>query len=79
VLTTRDANSRIAQRSEKENQQWVRRVRRENAKKLGEKLAEEERIAKLREKALAGSDIDRLFEPFDLFFEDTEGDSSLRV
>jgi hypothetical protein len=50
-------------------------VRRENAKKL----AKEEKLAELRKKALASSDIDRLFEPFDLFFEDTEGDSSLRV
>jgi hypothetical protein len=59
VLTTREANARIAQHSENENQQWVRRVRRENAKKLTEKLAEEERIAKLRGKAIAGSEIDR--------------------
>jgi hypothetical protein len=48
-------------------------------RKSAEKLIEEERIAKLREKALASSDIDRLFKLFDLFFEDTEGDSSLRV
>jgi hypothetical protein len=54
-------------------------VRRENTKKLREKLAEEERIAKLREKALTSSNINRLFKPFNLFFEDTEGDSSLRV
>jgi hypothetical protein len=79
VLTTKDANSRIAIRSEEENQQWVRRVRRENAKQRAEKLAKEERIDELRKKALAGSEVDRLFEPFDLFFEDTEGDSSLRV
>jgi hypothetical protein len=51
----------------------------ERIRKSAEKLIEEERIAKLREKALASSDIDRLFELFDLFFEDTEGDSSLRV
>lgn len=75
VLTTKDANSRIAIRTEKENQQWVRRVRRENAKKL----AEEERLAELRKMALAGNDVDRLFEPFDIFRLDTEGDSSLRV
>jgi hypothetical protein len=79
VLTTKDANSRIAIRSEEENQQWVRRVRRENAKQRAEKLAKEKRIDELRKKALAGSEVDRLFEPFGLFFEDTEGDSSLRV
>ncbi|OKP10304.1 hypothetical protein PENSUB_4272 [Penicillium subrubescens] len=79
VLTTKDANSRIAIRPEEENQQWVRRVRRENAKQRAEKLAEEERIDELRKKALAGSEVDRLFEPFGLFSEDTEGDSSLRV
>jgi N-acetylmuramoyl-L-alanine amidase CwlA len=75
VLTTKDANSRIAIRTEKENQQWVRRVRRETAKKL----AEEKRLAELRKMALAGNDVDRLFEPFDIFRINTEGDSSLRV
>jgi hypothetical protein len=54
-------------------------VRRENTKKLAEKLAKEERTAKLREKALTGSKIDRLFKTFNLFFEDTKGDSSLSV
>lgn len=79
VLTTKDANARIAQRTEKENQQWVQRVRRENAKKLAEEEATAAKLAELRRKALAGSDIDRMFEPFDIFFEDREGDSSLRV
>jgi hypothetical protein len=36
------------------------------------------KLAELRRKALASSDINRLFEPFDSF-EDREGDSSLRV
>jgi hypothetical protein len=54
-------------------------VRRENTKKLIEKLTKEERIAKLREKALTSSEINRLFKPFNLFFEDTKGDSLLRV
>lgn len=74
-LTTRGANARITTRTEKENEQWVRRVRRENAKKL----AEQEKLERLREKARNGSDIERLFEPFGLFYVDTEGDSSLRV
>jgi hypothetical protein len=34
VLTTRDTNTRITTRTKKENEKWVRRVRRENTKKL---------------------------------------------
>ena len=57
----------------------MQRVRRENTKKLAKEEAAAAKLAELRKKALASSDIDRIFEPFDLFFEDREGDSSLRV
>lgn len=75
VLSPRDANRRMVDRSEKENQAWVRRVRRENARKeaLEKELAEKE-----RQLAYDGS-IDSMFEPFGIFRVDREGDSSLMV
>jgi hypothetical protein len=54
-------------------------VRRENAKKLAKEEAIAAKLAELRRKALASSNIDRMFKPFNIFFEDREGDSSLRV
>ncbi|KAJ5364937.1 uncharacterized protein N7496_010650 [Penicillium cataractarum] len=75
VLTPRDANRRMVERSEKENQAWVRRVRRENARK-----AEIDRkIAEAEAKAAFDGSIDSMFEPFGIFRVDTEGDSSLMV
>jgi hypothetical protein len=84
AITTRDARGKIAERTEQENQQWVRRVRRDNKRKWAEEqaLAEREKEANERfEKAnldFSGKDMDLLFAPFGLFDVDKEGDSSLR-
>ena len=83
AITTRDARGKIAERTELENQQWIRRVRRDNKRKWAEEqaLAEKEKAANERfEKGnldLTGNDMDLLFVPFGLFEVDKEGDSSL--
>jgi hypothetical protein len=46
----------------------VRRIRRENAKKLAKEEAIAAKLAELRQKALASSDINRMFKPFNIFF-----------
>ena len=84
ALTTKDAKAKIAERTEQENQQWVRKVRRENKRKWAEEeaLAEKERRVNERIEEgnldLDGKDSDLLFGVLGLYKEDREGDSSLR-
>lgn len=84
AITTKDARAKIAERTEQENQQWVRKVRRENKRKWAEEevLAEKERRVNERiEKGnldLNSKDSDLLFSVWGLYEEDREGDSSLR-
>jgi hypothetical protein len=73
VHTTNDASTRIATRPKKENQKRVRRVRRENAKKL----VAEERLAELRRNTIAEDEANHLFELIDLLIVDSEQNSSL--
>jgi hypothetical protein len=84
AVTTRDARVRIDDRAAQENQQWVRRVRRENQKKWAEEQKRAEAEAKAQERFESGkldlteTDSDLLFAPFGLYEIDKEGDSSLR-
>jgi hypothetical protein len=84
AITTRDARAKIAERTEQENQQWVRKVRRENKRKWAEEEAEAEKQRRVMERIeygdldLNSKDSDLLFGVLGLYEEDREGDSSLR-
>jgi hypothetical protein len=62
-------------RTEKENQEWIRRVRRENARKE----ALERELAENPSEWVYDRSIESMFRPFGVFRMDTEGDSSLMV